>query len=283
MTHTIKAKEFCLSDFGVQKVNYSGDSTYDSTRGKQQTNIGFMKKGACTFSSSFVTVECRAGDVIYIPEGTRYISQSKGDPEVEYYCVHLTFRTDKDGKRFDQSFGMQKVEGVDGETLGKEIHAMYSLLEKGDELSRILAIEKFYRLFSNVLPLLKPTAAPDCSPCVLKALDYIEKHFKDEYSTAELAKECFVSESRLYHLFREEMHTTPVAYKNELRILRSIEYIKSGYKTVEEISEELGFRSASYFRRVFKDITGMTPMEYRKKYSLLKYKKAPQFQRCFYL
>ena len=146
---------------------------------------------------------------------------------------------------------------------------MYSLLEKGDELSRILAIEKFYRLFSNVLPLLKPTAAPDCSPCVLKALDYIEKHFKDEYSTAELAKECFVSESRLYHLFREEMHTTPVAYKNELRILRSIEYIKSGYKTVEEISEELGFRSASYFRRVFKDITGMTPMEYRKKYSLL--------------
>ncbi|MBQ8837397.1 MAG: helix-turn-helix transcriptional regulator [Clostridia bacterium] len=269
MTRTIKAKEFCLSDFGVQKVHYSGGTTYDSTRGKQQTNIGFMKAGKCIFSSSFVTVECSAGDLIYIPEGTRYISQSQGDPDVEYYCVHLTFRTDKDGKRFDQSFGMQKVEGLDSADIGNEIPAMYELLESGDELSRIVALEKFYRLFSNVLLSLKPAAAPDCSPCVLTALDYIQKHLAEEYSIAALAKECFVSESRLYHLFREEMHTTPVAYKNELRILRSIEYIKSGYKTVEEISEELGFRSASYFRRVFKDITGMTPMEYRKKYSLL--------------
>ena len=124
-------------------------------------------------------------------------------------------------------------------------------------------------MFATVLPHLNTASAPDCSPSVLKAIEYIEKHLCEEYSTAELAKECFVSESRLYHLFREEMNTTPVTYKNELRILRSIEYIKSGYKTVEEISEELGFRSASYFRRVFKDITGMSPMEYRKKYSLL--------------
>ncbi len=269
MTRTIKAKEFCLSDFGIQKVLYTGNATFDSTRGKQQTNIGYLKRGNCTFSSPFATVECHAGDLIYIPEGTRYISQSQGTPDVEYYCFHLTFRTDKDGKRFDQSFGMQKIEGDFLKEAGEEILAAYSLLEKGDDLSRFIALEKFYRFFAKVLPTLKVATAPDCSPCVLKALDYIEKHFTEEYSTAALAKECFVSESRLYHLFKEEMHTTPVAYKNELRILRSIEYIKSGYSTVEEISEELGFRSAAYFRRVFKDITGMTPTEYRKKYAKL--------------
>ncbi|MBQ4150203.1 MAG: helix-turn-helix transcriptional regulator [Clostridia bacterium] len=268
MTRTIKAKEFCLSDFGVQKVHYTGSATFDSTRGKQQTNIGFMKQGKCVFSSSFTTVECNAGDFIYIPEGTRYTSQSEGTPDVEYYCFHLTFRTDKDGKRFDQSFAMQKIEGIKSE-IGNEFLEAYSLLEKGDDLSRFIVLEKFYRLFATILPQLKAAKAPDCSPCVLKALEYIEKHFKEDYSTAQLAKECFVSESRLYHLFRQEMNTTPVLYKNELRILRSIEYIKSGYQTVEEISEELGFRSAAYFRRVFKDITGMTPTEYRKKYAKL--------------
>lgn len=268
MTRTIKAKEFCLSDFGIQKVHYNGSATFDSTRGKQQTNLGFLRKGKCTFSSSFVTVECKEGDLIYIPEGTRYISKSEGTPDVEYYCFHLTFRTDKDGKRFDQSFGMQKIENLSSD-FGNVFLEAYSLLEKGDALSRFTALGKFYHLFAAVLPHLKEAEAPDCSPCVLKALDYIEKHFKEEYSTADLAKECFVSESRLYHLFKEEMHTTPVSYKNELRILRSIEYIKSGYQTVEEISEELGFRSAAYFRRVFKDITGMTPTEYRKKYAKL--------------
>lgn len=269
MTRTIKAKEFCLSDFGIQKVHYLGNATFDSTRGKQQTNIGFLKSGECRFASSFVTVNCKAGDLIYIPEGTRYISQSHGTPDVEYYCFHLTFRTDKDGKRFDQSFGMQKIENVFGNDVGDVFLEVYSLLESGDERSRFIALEKFYGLFATVLPHLKEATAPDCSPCVLKALDYIEKHFKEEYSTATLAKECFVSESRLYHLFKEEMHTTPVSYKNELRIVRSIEYIKAGYQTVEEISEELGFRSAAYFRRVFKDITGMTPTEYRKKYAKL--------------
>ena len=269
MPAKIKAKEFCLSDFGVQRVYYHGSATFDTMHGKQQTNIGYMKRGSCVFSTDFTSIELHEGDMIYIPEGTRYVSKSCGTPDVLYYCVHASFRAGKDGSRFDHKFGMQKIEGLSTPDFGEVTVLLHSLLEKGDDLSRLIAVGKFYEMFAEILPLLKTATFPDCSPCVLKALDYIEKHLREEYSTAKLAKECFVSESRLYHLFREEMHTTPVTYKNELRILRSIEHIKSGYKTVEEISEELGFRSASYFRRVFKDITGMTPTEYRKKYSLL--------------
>ncbi len=269
MPAKIKAKEFCLSDFGVQKVHYHGGATFDTMHGKQQTNIGYMKRGSCVFSTAFTSIELNAGDMIYIPEGTRYTSKSTGTPDVLYYCLHASFRAGKDGTRFDHKFGMQKIDALSNSDFGEITAQLHTLLEKGDDLSRIVAIGKFYDMFATVLPHLKTATAPDCSPSVLKALTFIEEHLCEEYSTAELAKECFVSESRLYHLFREEMHTTPVTYKNELRILRSIEYIKSGYMTVEEISEELGFRSASYFRRVFKDITGMSPMEYRKKYSAL--------------
>lgn len=266
---TIKAKEFCLSDFGAQKVFYTGNNVYDSMRGKQQTNIGYMHKGSCLFSTDFYSVECKAGDVIYIPEGTRYTSHSCGTPDVEYYCIHLTFRTDKEGTRFDRKFGMQKIEKLSNSDVAMLIPRIYELVEKGDAVSKMVAISEFYRLFSGIIPHLKEATSPDCSLPVQRAITFMESHFCDDYSTADLAKECFVSESRLYHLFREQLHTTPVAYKNELRILRSIEYVKSGYKTVEEISQELGFHSAAYFRRVFKEITGMTPMEYRKKYSLL--------------
>ena len=265
----IKAKEFCLSDFGIQKVHYHGNATFDTMHGKQQTNIGYMKRGSCVFSTAFTSIELKAGDMIYIPEGTRYTSKSTGAPDVLYYCVHASFRAAKDGQRFDHKFGIQKIDALSNSDFGEITTELHSLLDKGDDLSRIVALGKFYDMFATILPHLKPATAPDCSPSVIKALAYIESHLTEEYSTAELAKECFISESRLYHLFKEELHSTPVTYKNELRILRSIEYIKSGYATVEEISEELGFRSASYFRRVFKDFTGMTPTEYRKKYSLL--------------
>lgn len=266
---TIKAKEFCLSDFGAQKVAYSGDAVYNCMHGKQQSNIGYMKSGSCVFTTRFNSVECKAGDIIYIPEGTRYTSHGHGAPNLEYYCLQLTFRTDKDGTRFDQQFGIQKVEIANSSEVGEKVQMIYNLVENGDALSQVEAISEFYKLFAYVIPHLKKATAPACSPPVIKAISYMESHCCEDFSTAELAKECFVSESRLYHLFREQLNTTPVSYKNELRILRSIEYIKSGYKAIEEISRELGFHSAAYFRRVFKEITGMTPTEYRKKYSLL--------------
>ncbi len=268
MPAKIKAKEFCLSDFGVQRVHHHG-GTFDTLRGKQQTNIGYMKRGSCIFATAFHSVEVRAGEMVYIPEGTRYTSKSTGDPDVLYYCIHASFRAGKDGSRFDQNFGMQKIEPLPSGDFGEIIVDLHALLEQGDPLSRLTSIGKFYEMFTQILPSLHAAEAPACSPSVVKALSYIEKHCCENYSTADLAKECFISESRLYHLFREELHTTPVAYKNEMKILRSMEYIKTGYQTVEEISEMLGFRSAAYFRRVFKDITGLTPTEYRKKYSLL--------------
>ena len=101
MSKTIKCKELCLSDFGIHKVCYHGGTTYDATKGKQQTNIGYMKRGSCIFSTAFTAVECHAGDLVYLPEGTRYSSVSTGEPDVEYYVVHLSFRTDKQGIRFE--------------------------------------------------------------------------------------------------------------------------------------------------------------------------------------
>ena len=53
-----------------------------------------------------------------------------------------------------------------------------------------------------------------------------------------------------------------------MKVLRSIEYLKNGYASVEEISAMLGFRSAAYFRRLFKSmVTGMTPTEYRRRHT----------------
>ena len=267
MAGIIRCRELCLSDFGIHKVCYHGGITYDATKGKQQTNIGYLRRGSCVFSTPFADADCRAGDLIYLPEGTRYSSVSRGEPDVEYYVLHFSFRTDKQGIRFDQRYGMQKINVPAGLDAGTAICEMYALLERGGTEAERLAIEKFYRLFGALLPALSAAEAPHCSPCVIKALAYIESHCCEDFPVSELAKACYVSESRLYHLFRAEMHKSPIEYKNEMKVLRSIEYLKNGYTSVEEISALLGFRSAAYFRRLFKKITGMTPSEYRRRHA----------------
>ena len=81
MAGIIRCRELCLSDFGIHKVCYHGGITYDATKGKQQTNIGYLRRGSCVFSTPFADADCRAGDLIYLPEGTRYSSVSRGEPQ----------------------------------------------------------------------------------------------------------------------------------------------------------------------------------------------------------
>ena len=51
-------------------------------------------------STPFADADCHAGDLVYLHEGTRYSSVSRGEPDVEYYVLHFSFRTDKQGIRF---------------------------------------------------------------------------------------------------------------------------------------------------------------------------------------
>lgn len=269
MTKTIKCKDLCLSDFGIQRVVNENHSAYDASRGKQQTNIGVLLSGHGKVSSVFDTVAIGTGEVIFIPEGTRYRSSYEGAPDVIYYCVHISFRKEKNGLGLDQRFRLQKLCSPNAGEAVALFPALFKLLEAGNNADRFEALARFYRFFAEALPYLSPADKPACSPAVARALAFIEEHYCEDYTTADLARECLISESRLYHLFRDELHTTPVDYKNEMKIIASIDMIKSGYMPVEEIAGRLGFCSAAYFRRLFKENTGMTPTEYRKRYDSL--------------
>ena len=266
MIDIIKSNELCLSDFGVQKVLTQQFMSYDAGKGKKESSFGFMVQGNGIFSSAFGNLEVNEGDLIYIPEGARYRSLSKGSPFVEYYCVHVSFRNDPASGRVDRRFGMQKIDTLSTPETGAVFAEMYELVRTGTMVSRARALHLFYGFFAEAAKHLKEAERPACSPCVDRALAYIEEHFREDYSTADLAKHCLVSESQLYHLFKRELHTTPVEYKNEMKILASIEHLKEDALSVEEISFRLGFHSVSYFRRIFKNATGMTPKEFRHKH-----------------
>ena len=80
----------------------------------------------------------------------------------------------------------------------------------------------------------------------------------------ELAEICHISESRLFHLFKQHMKMTPVTFKNNIRIQYAINYLQDTDMPIELICEQLNFNSAGYFRKVFKEFTGFNPGQYRK-------------------
>ena len=98
-----------------------------------------------------------------------------------------------------------------------------------------------------------------------KAIEYITENWNKNFSVSDLAKKCCVSESTLYHLFQKELGQTPIRFQNSVKINVAIEHLENSDYSIATISSLVGFNSENHFRKVFKDITGTTPLKLRKK------------------
>lgn len=97
------------------------------------------------------------------------------------------------------------------------------------------------------------------------AIDFIEAHYDQQITLADIAKAAFLSVSRLAHLFKEEMGITLVDYLTSVRISNAKQLLLATDKSCTQICFEVGYNNQSYFTRTFKEIVGMTPRKFREK------------------
>ena len=253
---------FLLSSFSAAHSFYPRKHFCDARSGKEKTTISYIAKGSVTISTAGAEIKAEAGDLIYQPDGIKYTSTWKGEPDVEFYSIHFDFLHLRE-TRIDRAFALQSIKKETSGDAGEIIVRIFKNYEKDDN-ERLIALSDFYLLWSKILPLLDANIKSEFSASVALALEYIEAEYLKNFSVSELAKHCHLSESRLYHKFSDEMKSSPIQYRNKLRIQKAIEYLKDGNYSVSEISEILNFNSPVCFRKIFKQMTGFSPMEYKK-------------------
>ena len=97
-------------------------------------------------------------------------------------------------------------------------------------------------------------------------LDYIAAHYGEEdLSTARIAEYFHFSPAYMNVLFKQEMKVTLKQYLSSYRLDRAKKLLEQDYLKITEIAEKCGYTNANYFAKVFRDGTGMTPVEYRDK------------------
>jgi AraC-like DNA-binding protein len=136
-----------------------------------------------------------------------------------------------------------------------------------DEICADMAISPknvgyLYLFLAEAVKSMVTTHKDSKSLIVERARKYIDEH--NELHVSELAKYCNMSESGLYKFFRDNLDTTPIGFKNQIKVNRAVNMLKYTSASVEEISTELGFSNAAYFRKIFKGHTGKTPLKIRK-------------------
>ncbi|MEH7111426.1 AraC family transcriptional regulator [Neobacillus niacini] len=96
------------------------------------------------------------------------------------------------------------------------------------------------------------------------AENYIEMHFSEDISMEEMAGKLHVHPSHLMRAFKKEKGITISHYRNMRRIKEAKELILFSNLSMTEIAIMVGFSNPQYFSRFFKEIEGITPVEFKK-------------------
>ena len=99
---------------------------------------------------------------------------------------------------------------------------------------------------------------------ILKILD-ISDHYMEDLRIDELAEYCHISETHLRRIFTTYMKMSPLEYINTIRIQAACDYLKKTDQPIADIAHKCGFTTNSTFNRNFRQVTGMTPLEWRKR------------------
>ena len=105
------------------------------------------------------------------------------------------------------------------------------------------------------------------SKAVNECMDYIHYHLHEKITVAILAQRVHLNPTYLSELFKRETGTAISQYITDKRMEAAENMLKYSEYSFDEIAQILAYRSQSHFSKVFKKHSGMTPGEYRAKYS----------------
>ncbi|SHF26438.1 AraC family transcriptional regulator [Pedobacter caeni] len=103
---------------------------------------------------------------------------------------------------------------------------------------------------------------------VQKVMEYMKKYLNKSISIAEFANTSGCSVSHLSNIFRLSTGHSPIDYFNQLKIQKACQELYSGNKLIKEIAAELGFSDQYYFSRLFRNIMGLSPNQYKNRNAL---------------
>ncbi len=95
------------------------------------------------------------------------------------------------------------------------------------------------------------------------AIEFIKDHYSQQIGLLEVAEYTRMSENHLSSLFREEAGINFLQYLNSYRLNKAAKLLKNTTLNIGEVADSCGFPTPSYFTKIFRRFTGLSPREFR--------------------
>lgn len=119
--------------------------------------------------------------------------------------------------------------------------------------------QRFYSPFSPVLT--------HGDRLVLKAQRWLQTHSGERVGLEVLARKAGLGERTFLRRFQKATGFTPIAYVQHLRVGKARELLEASDRSIDEIAWQVGYEDTGAFRKVFQRVMGLTPGEYRRRFS----------------
>lgn len=220
-------------------------STADGKRTCHLSELALLEK--CKKTKKAQTHICHAG---FVDMAVPIVY----DDEIIGYIILGQLKTNSDFSGLETY--ISKL-GLDTEIMREHYDkTLFSDSAKIQSVSNIASMIVKYILIENML-------SPSLEENMQKAVNYINNNLEKELSIKLISKNVNISKSALYKKFHSFFGCTISEYINRKRIDKSVYLLNNSNLSVEEISQKVGFKSASYYSKTFKKIKGISPLKYK--------------------
>jgi AraC-like DNA-binding protein len=130
-----------------------------------------------------------------------------------------------------------------------------------DSLRKLLFIfAEHLSIKSNQIAVQQANAEP---PIIARAKQFIEAHHADDLCLGQVAQAVHTSVFYFCKLFKKATGINFTEYVSRVRIEKAKNLLLNPNLRVSEIAYEVGFQSLTHFNRVFKNVVGESPTDYR--------------------
>ncbi|MCI9447439.1 MAG: helix-turn-helix domain-containing protein [Lachnospiraceae bacterium] len=141
------------------------------------------------------------------------------------------------------------------------------MVEAADKAVEQLDVSELCGILDEMIELAADAVQEECleaaSNLVRQAAAYIDECYFEPLTLSGLAEKYHVDNSYFSRIFRKEMGENLIHYLTRTRIEKAKEHIAKGDMNLAEVAFMVGYDDYTYFNKVFRKITGVSPREYK--------------------
>lgn len=132
-----------------------------------------------------------------------------------------------------------------------------------DAVSRDVLFKENIHMVSEYTELIRSLSIKQYGPIVNRVLEYIFTNLNREFSLKDLADYCRLTPTYLSAVFKKETGRSVMSFVTSKKIRYACTLLTDTQMQIQEVARHSGYHDVSYFTRVFRRETGITPTQYR--------------------